>query len=172
MTTLDDLKRARFGILTVVGYWDGKWHSVCDCGNRRAYSRWHYETGKVKSCGCQKGANVTANKTQPLKQRFFSFVRKTRGCWHWTGYKNAAGYGQFKQKGKMKPAHRVSYEILRKKIPRGLVIDHLCRNTSCVNPDHLEPVTNRENTARGRGFIGARIRKFDEGMRLIRERLK
>lgn len=47
-------------------------------------------------------------------------------------------------------AHRYSYTVLHgRKIPEGKIIDHLCRNRACVNPDHMEPVTNRENVIRG-----------------------
>jgi len=69
-------------------------------------------------------------------------------CWQWA--KNPNGrYGQFsvgKQKGLL--AHRVSYELHHGEIPAGLTVDHLCRNTRCVNPAHLEAVTNRVNTLR------------------------
>lgn len=71
------------------------------------------------------------------------------GCWLWIGTENSAGYGMFCFNYKKLLAHRVSYEIYKGKIPDGLVIDHLCRNTYCVNPNHLEPVTSGENTKRG-----------------------
>ncbi len=75
------------------------------------------------------------------------------GCWIWTGYISKQGYGRFSPKWKMSPlyAHRISYEIYKGKIPDGLALDHLCRVRCCVNPDHLEPVTYRENLLRGRG---------------------
>ena len=69
------------------------------------------------------------------------------GCWIWLGDAISKGYGRFD--GQM--AHRVSYELHKGKIPTGLVLDHLCRNHMCVNPDHLEAVTRRENTIRGIG---------------------
>lgn len=70
------------------------------------------------------------------------------GCWLWTG-SAPNGYGQFGFNGKISRAHRVSYTLFKGSIPEGLVLDHLCRQPSCVNPDHLEAVTIRENTLRG-----------------------
>lgn len=84
-----------------------------------------------------------------VSERFWEKVEKGPGCWEWLSSKWRDGYGRFSVMGRRVPAHRVSWELSRSKIPDGLVIDHLCKNTSCVNPDHLEPVTSRENTRRG-----------------------
>jgi hypothetical protein len=73
---------------------------------------------------------------------------KTR-CWLWTAYCDRDGYGQFTARNRSRLAHRTSYELFRGAIPKGLTLDHLCRNRSCVNPDHLEPVTKGINTLRG-----------------------
>ena len=70
------------------------------------------------------------------------------GCWNWIGSKERE-YGLFSCTGKIQRAHRVSYEYWNGKIPKELQIDHLCRNRSCVNPEHLEAVTARENCRRG-----------------------
>lgn len=90
--------------------------------------------------------------------RFWSKVEKTETCWLWKGTKSKSTsdiYGAFPRKidGKtaVRRAHRVAYELVKGPIPDGLVIDHLCRNPLCVNPDHLEPVTQQENTLRGIG---------------------
>jgi hypothetical protein len=81
--------------------------------------------------------------------RFWRYVDKTEGgCWLWTGAE-ANGYGRFSLRGRVVPAHRFAYERLIGSVPEGLTIDHLCRRPACVNPDHLEPVTGRENTQRG-----------------------
>lgn len=71
------------------------------------------------------------------------------GCWLWFGVTNHAGYGELRVNKKHIRAHRFSYESHRGTIPAGAVLDHLCRNVSCVNPDHLEPVTQAENMRRG-----------------------
>jgi hypothetical protein len=74
-----------------------------------------------------------------------SHTVEASGCWNYTGTINKGnGYGQTLQT----TAHRYFYEALVGLIPVGLQIDHLCRNKSCVNPEHLEPVTPLENQRR------------------------
>lgn len=87
--------------------------------------------------------------------RFWSKVDRSGGanaCWLWSGStKKTKGYGQTSAHGWTYRAHRVSYELSVGPVPKGLVLDHLCRVRSCVNPAHLETVTNRENILRGTG---------------------
>jgi hypothetical protein len=71
-------------------------------------------------------------------------------CWVWHGCVHPNGYGRFSFEGQGRWAHRVSYILHKGDIPEGLVIDHLCRNTRCVNPEHLEAVTQQENRLRGK----------------------
>jgi hypothetical protein len=70
------------------------------------------------------------------------------GCWLWLGYSSNGRYGHIKSKGKRIPAARFSFELYRGPIPPGFVLDHLCKTTFCVNPAHLEPVTQLENMRR------------------------
>lgn len=72
------------------------------------------------------------------------------GCWLWTENWNRGGYGTVYVSAARRQimAHRHSYEISVGPIPEGLEIDHLCRQRCCVNPQHLEPVTQRENILR------------------------
>jgi hypothetical protein len=71
-----------------------------------------------------------------------------RHCWIWTGAKNAKGYGRFWWHGRLHLAHRWAYERVNGPIPVGLVIDHICNQPSCVNPNHLEVATRGHNVLR------------------------
>lgn len=88
--------------------------------------------------------------------RFWSKIKK-EDCWDWQGRRDKDGYAIFSVGGKNVRGHRWAYEFLVGAIPEGLMIDHLCRNTGCVNPDHMEPVDNRENQRRGTGVIARNI---------------
>ncbi len=94
-----------------------------------------------------------------VEQRFLDKIRKTASCWVWIGAIKDNGYGSYYDDGKVVSAHRYSYEAFNGPIPDGFVIDHLCRTRHCVNPDHLEAVTQRENLRRGAGFIGRQTRQ-------------
>jgi hypothetical protein len=80
--------------------------------------------------------------------RFWSKVDANGVCWEWTGAVMSKGYGTISIGGRCKRAHRVAYELLVGPIPARLVLDHLCRVRRCVNPDHMQAVTHRENTFR------------------------
>lgn len=98
-----------------------------------------------------------------------TFERSDNDCWKWTGVMHSEGYGKIGRKY----AHRVFYERLRGPIPEGLQIDHLCRNRACVNPDHLEAVTQEINLLRGNSpaAIAARKTHCIRGHELIPENI-
>jgi hypothetical protein len=84
-----------------------------------------------------------------LPSRFWAKVDVGgNGCWLWTAGK-LRGYGNYSHEGRTAKAHRVAYQALVAPVPAGLALDHLCRNPSCVNPAHLEPVTWQTNIHRG-----------------------
>jgi len=93
---------------------------------------------------------ATAWHSPLLPERFWRRVTLSDdGCWLWHGGLFFGGYGSYFFNGKSMRAHRVTYTVLIGEIPTGLCIDHLCRVRHCVNPEHLEPVTLRENILRG-----------------------
>ena len=127
--------------------------SEADCGN------------KAKRQGmCDKHRRREMNHgetTDPRRRRFWSKIDKNGPipegrpdlgpCWVWTGYVHeGTGYGHFGVREGTRLVHRIAYQYLVGPIPRGLHLDHLCRNRRCVNAEgHLEPVTPRENIKRG-----------------------
>lgn len=102
------------------------------------------------------------------EERFWRRVdrRDPSGCWVWRSKIDRYGYGRYQRRieGKTRDwiAHRLAYQLLVGPIPDGLVLDHICRVRKCVNPAHLEPVTNQENIRRGRGYRGKPMRKVNE----------
>lgn len=74
------------------------------------------------------------------------------GCWDWSAAKNNNGYGVMHVKVGPRFAHRAAYEHWRGPLIQGLVIDHVCKNTGCVNPAHLQQVTQRKNVLLGNNF--------------------
>lgn len=98
-----------------------------------------------------------------LWDRFMAKVQvQPDGCWTWTGQLNNHMYGVIKRGNKRRLAHVWAYQQVIGAIPPGMVLDHVCHSSSeceggqgclhrrCVNPSHLEPVTQRENAQRGR----------------------
>jgi len=96
-------------------------------------------------------------------RRFWSHVDKGSAapCWVWRASIHKYGYGLTSMAGATKLAHRVAYEMTKGPIPAGLVLDHLCVNPPCVNPEHLEAVTQRTNVMRGSGPSAANAAKTE-----------
>lgn len=78
-------------------------------------------------------------------------MRGADDCWLWQAgtFGTVMGYGCFYDRGRMRYAHRVAYELEVGAVPEGMELDHTCRQPLCVNPAHLQPVTHAENVRRG-----------------------
>lgn len=101
-----------------------------------------------------------AGKTRTLAETLANLSRPDpSGCVVWVGHKFRNGYGSISRGGRLLMAHRVAYVLAKGEIGEGLVIDHLCRNRTCVNPAHLEAVTHGVNLRRGDGWSGRNARK-------------
>jgi len=98
---------------------------------------------------------------EKLKAYLLSKIKKVNNCWIWQDKSiNTSGYAQIKIQKKQVLVHRLSYELFNGKLEKNLVIDHLCRNKLCINPDHLELVTRKENILRGFGPTAINSRKI------------
>jgi hypothetical protein len=108
----------------------------------------------LNECACGCGTRVAKRfavghaRRRPLIDRLMEKVTKTDTCWLWTGAVGTSGYGRIGDGYRTDQVHRVAYELHVGPIPDGLHIDHLCRVKLCVNPDHLEAVTQAENNRR------------------------
>lgn len=86
-----------------------------------------------------------------LEQRFQEsyIINSDTNCWEWQRTTSNLGYARFFYDHRLGYGHRYAWESAHGPIPQGLTLDHLCRNRRCVNPDHLETVTLKENLLRG-----------------------
>lgn len=87
------------------------------------------------------------------------FVNKTATCWLWTGCVASNGYGKVRSMDRYTSPHRVIAAHFHGPTPKGMQVDHLCRNRLCVNPEHLEIVTPRTNTLRSDAVSAKNARK-------------
>lgn len=99
---------------------------------------------------------MTLKLNRDPRQRFDEKVTRSDSCWNWVGGLTGSGYGMFWIHGRERLAHILSYEWHVGPVPAGLELDHTCRNTACVRPDHLEPVTHKENMRRADIALGIR----------------
>ena len=90
---------------------------------------------------------------------FLSRLAPDGECLTWVGALTSEGYGQITVEGQLMRSHRFAYELVNGPIPTGMHIDHICRNRACVNPDHLEAVSVRDNVLRGVGASAVNARK-------------
>lgn len=131
------------------------------CGRPKRHSGGLCDSHRVQELKGN-GLHEITQKTMSVSDRFWSQVDVHEfgsGCWIWLGTTLPDGYGSFFHHGRRVAAHRFSYENVIGPIPSGLQLDHLCRNRRCVRPDHLEPVTCRENVIRGEGLAAKNARK-------------
>jgi len=105
-----------------------------------------------------------AFKKHPVEERFLAHVEKTETCWLWTASRLDGGYGCVSIDGKTQRAHRVAYELWVSPLEANSVVHHTCAVRLCVNPAHLQVVTQQENTAEmlERQSYLARIRQLEE----------
>jgi hypothetical protein len=87
------------------------------------------------------------------------FQASERWCWFWDGPVNRNGYSRTTIDGRTIVLHRLIYQIVKGPLTKAKVLDHLCRERRCCNPDHLQPVTSKENTRRGNSGPGHNARK-------------
>jgi hypothetical protein len=114
--------------------------SVSDCETKSraaGFCNAHYKKNKIYGdpLGGKPG----------LEERFWAKVDQSGECWNWIASTYPNGYGQFGMDGSMRCAHRVAYRLAVGPIPEGHHIDHICHNKLCCNPEHLRPVTNKQN---------------------------
>jgi hypothetical protein len=116
-------------------------------------------------------SSMSKYSTIPVQDRLLKFIDKTDTCWNWTGDKQN-GYGRIKLNNKKLQAYRVAYETWVAPIPTGMSVHHKCANRKCVNPDHLELATVRENVGEmfARKAYEARIAELEAEVAALKDK--
>lgn len=129
---------------------------ACGCGKpTNVIKKSVFKMGHVKGDFYRyvQGHNGCSHISRPTKIQKVYEVDQETGCWNWLLYKNKKGYGHWLHNRKKGLAHRFFYTEKFGPIPPQMTLDHLCSNTSCVNPAHMEPVTAAENSRRKNGVF-------------------
>ena len=164
-----DITDKKFGTLTAIKRLFpninrmSQWLCICECGKECIKSVSHLNAGDIKSCGCLNNPNEKQY-LEILKERLLSKRKiKANGCWEWTGAL-AQGYVLIHlRNNNFTKAHRLSWELFRGPIPKGLCVCHHCDNPKCFNPDHLWVGTHADNMKdkdrKGRGNKGRKLKR-------------
>lgn len=131
-----------------------------------AIMAYRYIRASYKTCAhCGEGFAVPYDKRQlrhcSFECRFWSKVdrRGPEECWPWTGPVHKRGYGKITDDRTTLLAHRVAFSMESGRIKSDLIVDHICNNPICVNPGHLQMITQRRNVMRGKGLAAENARK-------------
>lgn len=125
------------------------------CGNRLCCNPEHLElvtiSENLKRRGKYTRCKYKSAKGNTIEEKLYSRIEISleNKCWNYIGSVDKDGYGMFRLYDKTYRTHRLSYLLFKGEIPQNYVIDHICSNRKCCNPDHLEAVTNSENIKRG-----------------------
>ena len=123
-------------------------HGYCQCGCGELAP---IATMTSKKMGWIKGKPKKYIHNHHNRKSPLFIVNEETGCWEWCGWKDKDGYGRIRVGGVIyRGAHNYFYTKKHGQLPEGTLLDHLCKNPSCVNPKHLEPVTPLENYRRGK----------------------
>lgn len=143
----------------------GRWSSAIQSARKKGKPNTAEHRAKISAA---LAGRPRPNRRTPIETRFWKYVERIpfHTCWEWMGHvmtsRGGLQYGRIASGGGVKRmlyAHRVAFELHKGPIPAAMEIDHLCRNTRCVNPAHLEAVTPRVNILRSNSVSGHAARK-------------
>lgn len=139
--------------------------SIDGCDKPKVARGWcHTHYKRWQSHGASADMSVSLLREYDPEVAFLSRAIEGNGCTRWAGWLGPDGYGKFKTGGKSVFAHRYAWERVNGPIPEGMVIDHACHNTACVNIDHLRLATPEENT---RNLSGPTANNKHSGVRNV-----